>query len=79
MNQKLINKISKTVYKKFPELRGSRPMVKQEAQAKSMQAEPKFILTYKGVNVDPSGRKFPRNVRVIADQRGEIVRISTSR
>lgn len=79
MNQKLINQISKTIYQKFPELNGSRPNVKQDVQAKSLQAVSKYVLTYKGITVDAGGRKFPRQVRVVADQEGEILRVSTSR
>jgi hypothetical protein len=79
MEKKLISKISEAVYKKFPELKGEKPKVKPEPQAKSIRSENKFILTYKGYVIDPSGRKFPRNVRVVADQKGKIIRMSTSR
>ena len=79
MEKELVKKISKSVYKKFPELDGKKPKVKPEPQAKSFRAENKFILTYKGFAIDQSGRKFPRNVRVVADQKGKILRMSTSR
>ena len=79
MDKKLIGKISEAVYKKFPELKGNKPKIKPEAQAKSIQAKNKYILTYKGFAIDQSGRKFPRNVRVVADQKGKILRMSTSR
>ena len=79
MNQKTINKISKTVYKQFPEFRGNNPRVKQEPLPKSMQPISNYVLTYHTVTVDEIGRKFRRQVRVVADQKGEIMRISTSR
>ncbi len=79
MNQKTINKISKTVYKQFPEFRGNSPRVKQQPQPKSMREISNFVLTYRAVTVDEMGRKFPRQVRVVADQKGKIVRMSTSR
>jgi hypothetical protein len=79
MDKKLIGKISEAVYKKFPELKGKKPKVKPEARAKSIRAENKYVLTFKGYAVDQSGRKFPRNVRVVADQKGKILRMSTSR
>ncbi len=79
MNQKTINKISKTVYKQFPEFRGNSPRVRQQPQPKSMQAILNYVLTYRAVTVDEMGRKFRRQVRVVADQKGEIMRISTSR
>jgi hypothetical protein len=79
MNQKTINKISKTVYRQFPEVRGSKPKIKQHPQAKAKNVDPSYVLTYRTVTFVASGRRFPRHVRVIANPNGKILRVSTSR
>ena len=79
MNHKEISKISKSVYKQFPELTGSKPKVKQRPQSKSIDSIPTYVLTYHSVSRDETGRKFPRQVRVVAHSNGKIRRMSTSR
>lgn len=77
MDPKLINKISKTVYQKFPEMLGSKPKVQQP---KSMEAKPgTMILIYHSMSTDLHGHTIPRHVRVVSDAKGNIIRISTSR
>jgi hypothetical protein len=75
MDQKLIEKVSKTVYRKFPELTGSSPQVNQ---SKSPVNE-EFVLVYKARTTDMRGNKIPRSVRVVVNAKGKIQRISTSR
>ena len=75
MDKKLVEKISKTVYKKFPELKGSSPRINQ---SKSPVNE-EYVLVYKAHTTDIRGNKLPRSVRVVADAKGKIQRISTSR
>lgn len=79
MNQKIINQISKTVYKKFPEIRGSRPKVKQQPHAKTLNVDPNYVLTYRTITSLENGNRLPRQVRVVANRNGKIIRISTSR
>ena len=79
MNQKIVNQISKAVYKQFPEVRGSRPKVREQPQAKAMKMEPSYVLTYRTVAKVANGQRFPRQVRVVASPKGKIIRISTSR
>ncbi len=79
MNQKIVNQISKTVYKHFPEVRGSRPKIKEQPQAKAMNIEPSYVFTYRKITFVPSGHRFPRQVRVVVNPNGKILRISTSR
>lgn len=75
MDQKLIEKVSKTVYRKFPELTGSSPRVNQ---SKSPVNE-EYVLVYKARTTDMRGNKIPRSVRVVVNAKGKIQRISTSR
>ena len=75
MDQRLIDKVSKTVYRKFPELSGSSPRVNQ---SKSPLNE-EYVLVYKAYTTDIRGNKLPRSVRVVVNAKGKIQRISTSR
>ena len=80
MDKKYVKKISSEVYKKYPDMAGSKPKIITEnnPQAKSMQAEKTFQLTYKTV-AESNGKKFPRSVRVVASLKGRILRISSSK
>lgn len=81
MNKRTIKKISKTIYKQFPEMNGCAPKIEknEKAQAKSLGPVQSFILTYNTIGLDPVGREVHRQVRVTANGKGKILRISTIR
>ncbi len=74
MSDELVTKVSRQVTKTFPEMRGVRPTVRRDSADKA-----RFTLTFKGKADLPGGKKLSRIVRVVADERGRIIRISTSR
>ncbi len=75
MNAKNISAISKQVSHKFPELSGARPKITQQKAAHSSN----FLLTYSGKAKGPGGHVINRRVRVVANEQGKIIKISTSR
>jgi hypothetical protein len=77
MERKLVDKITKKVYSQFPELKGSKPKIKQSKTLSSKQTN--FVLTYNTISKDIRGNKIPRHVRVVTDQKGKIIKMSTSR
>ncbi|HAY85889.1 MAG TPA: hypothetical protein DCY42_13525 [Chloroflexi bacterium] len=77
MDPKLIAKISRRVYTQFPELKGSKPKIKQSKLLASQQTN--FVLTYNILSKDIRGHTIPRHVRVVADSTGKILKMSTSR
>lgn len=79
MDKKTIDTISHKVAVKFPEVAGSKPNVQRRPQAKSVTTPQTYLFTYKGQGTNPSGRIIPRNVRVVVDESGKILKISTSR
>lgn len=79
MDKKTIHAISNKVAVKFPEVSGSKPDVKRRPQAKSMSAAPTYLFTYRGEGTNPRGQVIPRQVRVVVDDNGKILKISTSR
>jgi hypothetical protein len=76
MNKQIIEKVSRDVYKNFPELSGSPPQV---SMPKTPGPDATYILTYKGNATQPDGKRIPRSVRVVANAQGKILRMSTSR
>ena len=76
MDQGLIKKIAKKVSRQFPEMQGVRPTVRRQSTPNN---DPQFLLTFKGEANLPGGRTMKRIVRVVADPKGKVLRMSTSR
>ncbi|MBI5293282.1 MAG: hypothetical protein HY872_15515 [Chloroflexi bacterium] len=73
--------IAKEVYQKFPELKGVRPDVQNQPvpSAKTPGEGERYLLTFKGVSVLAGTGRLVRVVRVTADGRGRVLKMSTSR
>ena len=75
--------IAQTVYRRYPELGGVAPQVRNQvvgassANAKS-PAGGQYLLTFSGKAVTASGKSMQRVVRVTADANGRVLKISTS-
>jgi len=76
VDQATIQKITRSVGKKFPEMNRVKPSVRKQSSGKGND---QFLLTYKGKADLPGGRKISRIVRVVADERGRIIKMSTSK
>jgi hypothetical protein len=76
-----LDAISRQVYTQFPDMKGARPSVQPHASAKSAVASSsaRFIVTFKGRGHGPGGQSIQRIVRVVADERGKVLKMSTSR
>jgi hypothetical protein len=74
MDKGAVNRVCKQVTRSFPEMKKVRPSVKQ-AKGKGSS----FVLTFKGKVDLPNGKTMNRVVRVTANERGAILRMSTSR
>jgi hypothetical protein len=81
MDKEVVKLVNKKVYQKFPEMAGSSPKIKlnDQPQAKTPKAPITFVLTYNAVGTGMGGRQIPRRVRVVANEKGRILRMSTSR
>ena len=72
--------ITTQVYRQFPEVRDVRPVVQNQPGAKGPSGgDNRYLLTFKGRGHGPGGQTINRIVRVVADGRGKVVKISTSR
>jgi len=72
MEKPILNKVNTQVYRQFPEMIGKKPSVKSYAGSK-------YLLIYNGVAKTANGKSINRTVRVVADEIGKILKITTSR
>lgn len=77
MQRSLVEQVSREVARSFPEMAGVRPTVRRQETGR--HANPQYLLVYKGKAELPGGRLLNRVVRVVVDERGRIVRMSTSK
>ncbi len=72
MEDKYIQQVCSSVYRQFPEMKGSRPSV-------SSLPGDKFQLIFHGKAETPDGKHISRTVRVAASDTGKILKLTTSR
>ena len=73
----IVRSVSREVTRKFHEMAGVQPTVKKQKSKNGDLA--RILLTYKGKVVLPGGKTMKRIVRVVANERGQIQKISTSK
>jgi len=76
VDSKTLGTLNKAVRKSFPEMARVRPKVSQQGKNEDNLT---YLLTYSGSAELPGGRKIKRIVRVVADERGRILKMTTSR
>jgi hypothetical protein len=79
MDSKTISGIKQQIFRQFPEVSGDEPSVKAQAGAKTPGSLPTYLITFKGRVSQPSGAIFNRTVRVVANEAGQILKVTTSR
>ncbi|MBX3049496.1 MAG: hypothetical protein KIT46_09855 [Anaerolineales bacterium] len=79
MDTKTIDRISREVLRKFPEMAGCAPRITPQAGAKSPGGHATYLLAYTGHRGDAGGHAISRTVRVVADDSGRILKVTTSR
>ncbi|MHB0923238.1 MAG: hypothetical protein ACYC6H_11005 [Bellilinea sp.] len=72
MDAKTISAVCKQVYRKFPEVNGAKPKVKE-------QAGESFLLIFEGTGTTASGATIKRTVRAVVNANGKITKLTTSR
>ena len=75
LQSKLIDKISQEVYQKHPDLKGVKPKITPREGEKSSDT----LLVYQKKVSGPGGKKINRIVRAVADEKGKVKKISTSK
>lgn len=79
MDSRTINSIAQQIRHQFPEVATERPSVRAQAGAKMPGNAATYLLTFKGVAKGSGGPSFSRTVRVVADDAGHILKVTTSR
>jgi hypothetical protein len=77
MDKSTVAKLTRKVIQEFPEMKGICPKIRRQSTSK--EGILRYTLTYKGKAVLPGGHELSRIVRVVADERGQIIKISTSK
>ena len=77
LNNTQLQSIVRQVYQKFPELKGTSPQVQSQSApgAKTFGVSDHYLVVFKG----KSPQNIVRVVRVTADSRGRVLKMSTSR
>lgn len=76
MKRETVTRIARQVVRTFPEMDGVTPTVRAQEGGRGAEV---YLLTFKGRAALPGGKTLSRIVRVVADDVGRIIRISTSR
>lgn len=77
LERRVVDAISKQIHRQFPELADGEPRVRAQASAKSASGAT-YLLTFRG-RASTSEPRLSRTVRVVADERGKILKVTTSR
>jgi hypothetical protein len=85
MDPKLLQTLSQEIYHRFPELSGRRPRVQavkpvqNRSTGISTPKDAKYLLVYSGRAATSTGKLMPFIVRVVVNEKGKILKISSSR
>lgn len=71
MNQQILANVCDQVYRRFPEVSGSRPTVQNRPGSQ-------FLLIFRGVSRCGDGRSIAHTIRVVASEAGKIIKITSS-
>lgn len=77
MKIETVQEISKQVYRRFPEFKGIKPKVRSQQTAQTTRHT--YLLTYATRAKLAEDKFLERWVRVVADEAGKIIKISTSK
>lgn len=80
MHPTSIKVVCKQVYARFPNLRGVQPSVQRQAvPANASVDRERYLLVFKTNTSAEDGRKMLFSVRVVVDDQGSILKLTTSR
>lgn len=79
MDAKALKSISTQIYRQFPEVAGCQPKIRPQSGAQSTGAGQTYVITYRGSATASNGKSIPRLVRVTANGKGKILKVTTSR
>ncbi len=72
MNQQVFGRICEQVYRRFPQVAGSRPDVQDRPGNQ-------YLLIFRGVSKAADGRSITHTIRVVASETGKILKMTSAR
>jgi len=72
MDKKSLDKVCKSIYRRFPPLKNKRPKV-------SGHGAGRYLLVFSGSGKTPDGKSIQQTIRVVATEDGRIIKTSMSR
>jgi hypothetical protein len=72
MDAECKKKVEQLIYKKYPEVAGSRPTISERPNQQYL-----FVFTGKGKTAD--GKLITHSIRVVTNDNGKIIKTSTSK
>lgn len=80
LKSEIVDKVSKKVYRKFPDFEGVKPKVKKRPKDKKTGEVPEgYLLLFQTRVSGPGGKEISRIVRAVTDKKGNIEKLSTSK
>jgi hypothetical protein len=85
MDPELLQTVSQEIYRRFPELNGRRPRVQAirpgqgRSNGETLPAEAKHLVVFSGRAATSTGKQMPFILRVVVNEQGKILKISSSR
>ncbi len=72
MDEFTLERLCQQVYRQFPVVTGKRPIV-------SKQGGDRYLLVFSTTGKTPDGQSFQQNIRVVANQSGQIIKSTMSK
>jgi hypothetical protein len=80
-----VEAVARQVYRQYPEVQGQKPSVQRQSAAAASKngrtggQSGGYVVTFKASRRTPDGRTLTRIVRATTDERGKVLKISTSK
>ena len=79
MDPKILKSVSAQIYRQFPEMAGVQPKARLQAASASRPESQTYLITFNTQVRLGTGQSMPRWVRVVVNEKGKVLKITTSR
>jgi hypothetical protein len=80
MKAELIDQITKHIHRRYPEFEGVRPKVRLQTPPEGARNPARtYLLTFSKKATLGDGKTMTRALRVVTDEQGKIIKVTTSR
>jgi hypothetical protein len=81
MEKPAFDRLVQEIYRRFPQVRGCMPRIQTcpPAKNRSLVRLPAYLLVFQSHATTTTGKTLPFYLRVVVDEQGKILKITTSR